>query len=169
MTRDDVGSSPAWLAELQQRFGVTVMTPLDRKTGTLRAVPANYDPQLREDIAPGQTLSSADRLAVYNRQYWFRLFGVLQSAYPLTTRLLGHWSFNDWATQFLSAHPPRGWDIDSVADGFDEFLGSIPSAQSFSLPNGASLPTEALLEGARIDAAYRRVFLAPDTTKKRRS
>ena len=54
-------------------------TPLSRSTGTLRAETSAYPEALLAQAKPGRQLSQAERLAVYNRQYWFRLFTLLQS------------------------------------------------------------------------------------------
>jgi hypothetical protein len=135
--------TPDWLAEFQARFGAVLRAPLDRTSGTLRAVPSSYD--------LGPDTPSKERLAVYNRQYWFRLFGVFHTAFPLTTRLVGHWAFNDYAARFLLDHPPCGWDIDDVPNGFEDWFATV-------------VEVEALREAARIDAAWRRVFRAPSTT-----
>lgn len=135
---------PSWLADLQARFGDAITHPLSRATGTLEATPAAYDPAL-------VTSTSAARLAVYNRQYWFRLFDVLQSAYPLTMRLTGAWSFNTMAASFLEASPPRGWDVDRATDGFERFVERTNEPP-------------VIVEAARLDAAWLRVFRAPRTT-----
>lgn len=134
--------APDWLADFQARFGAILRTPLDRSTGTLRATPADYDPGVD---AP------RSRLAVYNRQYWFRLFTVMHNAFPLVTRLVGHWAMNDHAARFLLAHPPRSWDIDRVPDGFEAFF-----AVTLDAPD-----RDALVEAAHLDAAWRSVFAAP--------
>lgn len=97
---------PEWLAELQARFGSVLRTPLDRSTGTLSATPETYDPILVAQV------SDPRGLAIYNRQVWFRLFEVLQSAFPLTARLLGLWQFNFYASRFLEGNPPHTWNID---------------------------------------------------------
>ena len=101
--------APPWLEDFQSRFGTVVRAPLDRATGTLVARVETYDPTMVEASIDGPTTTRAERLAVYNRQYWFRLFGVLHSAFPLVCRLLGHWTFNGYAGRYLEAHPPRGW------------------------------------------------------------
>ena len=180
MTSRDV---PAWLEELEARFGAVIRTPLDRATGTLTATPALYDAQVLGEALDGPKASGANRLAVYNRQYWFRLFEVLQAAFPLTTRLLGHWSFNDYAGRFLLAHPPHGWDLDRAPDGFETFLSASlddsevatrealienseaqqsDSRRSLSGARGAE--PHVLIESARIDVAWRGVFGAPRVT-----
>lgn len=155
--------SPAWLLAFEETFGQMLRTPLSRQTGTLRAETDAYPPALLGQAKPGPSLTSAERLAVYNRQYWFRLFTVLQGAFPLTARLVGFWRFNQLASDFLLARPPASWDLERVGDGFAEFL-SEESPELEPLAAGASLPQRALVEAARIDAAYREVFGAPSVT-----
>lgn len=133
--------APAWLAELQSRFGAVMRAPLDRSTGTLAATPEAYDAELARACG-------AEKLAVYNRQYWFRLFEVMQAAFPLVTRLFGAWAFNERAARFLLEHPPRDWDVDRAPDGFEETFAADDLA---------------IEEAARIDAAHRAVFRAPRT------
>jgi hypothetical protein len=137
---------PDWLEDFQARFGATLRTPLDRASGTLTATPDAYDAALAaRAVRPG-------RLAVYNRQYWFRLFEALQGAFPLTARLLGFWEFNGHAARFLLERPPRSWDLDRAADGFEAF---------FDPEHHEAAERDALREAARIDAAWRRVRRAP--------
>ncbi len=157
-------ASPDWLLELQASFGRVLRTPLGRSTGTLRAETSAYPARLLAQAKPGRDLSQAERLAVYNRQYWFRLFTLLQGAFPLTAQLVGFWHFNQLASDFLVARPPRSWDLDRVGDGFADFLSeALPDAElELPAPRGR-LPRQALLEAARIDAAYRDVFGAPAT------
>jgi Putative DNA-binding domain len=96
-------SSPGWLLELQASFGDMLRTPLDRSTGSLRANDAAYPAPLMRAARPARDQSGGERLAAYNRQYWFRLFTVLQRAFPLTSRLIGFWHFNEYATEFYRA------------------------------------------------------------------
>lgn len=148
--------TPAWLEDFQARFGEAIRTPLDRASGTLTATPAAYDAELvASTVRP-------ERLAVYNRQYWFRLFDVLQAAFPLTARLLGFWEFNAHAARFLTANPPRGWDVDEAADGFEVFflLEAPPTDRD---------DFDALAEAVLIDGAWRTVRRAPEATPFRPS
>ncbi|MEO7110494.1 MAG: DNA-binding domain-containing protein [Polyangiaceae bacterium] len=141
--------APRWLADFQARFGNAIRTPLDRSSGTLTATPGAYDARLSAE-------TSADRIAVYNRQYWFRLFDVLHSAFPLTARLLGFWEFNEYAGKFFLAKPPRGWDLDDAPNGFEIFFRDTLERENED-------EKLALLESIRIDAAWRSVFRAPLT------
>lgn len=150
---------PAWLADFQRGFSAVLRAPLDRSSGTLRAVPSRYD---------ASTLGSIDgdakaRLAVYNRQYWCRLFNVMQAELPLVTALTGAWTFNDLAGSFLLAHPPTHPDVGRVADGFDAFLDEAAPPGGVT-PDGiaAILPKVGLVQAARVDQAFRRVLAAPE-------
>ena len=146
-------SAPGWLADFQARFGSMLRTPLDRASGTLTAATAEYALQLCDEALDGPLACAAERLAVYNRQYWFRLFSALHAGFPLTARLLGYWEFNAVAANYLLAHPPGGWDIEQIADGFRPFFED-------ELDDSAPDWRLALLESARIDAAHREVFRA---------
>jgi hypothetical protein len=157
-------SEPAtlrWLAALQERFGAALRQPLDRSAGSLRARSEDYPDALVGDVAGGPGTAARDRLAVYHRQYWFRLFGVMQAEYPLTARLLGPWFFNDYAGRFLSRFPPRHHDIQRIGDGFDAFFEQEIPAAGADVGGQRVLPREAAVQAVRIDAAFRRVLAAP--------
>lgn len=153
---------PDWLGPFQASFGAMVRTPLERRTGTLRASPEAYDVALKAAALPGSALSAEERLAIYNRQYWARLFTLFHAAFPLTTRLLSHFTFNDYVARFLLAYPPRGWDIDTALHGFEAFLEQA-AAPAGVLIDGHRAPVDrtALVQAARIDAAFHHVFRAP--------
>ena len=153
---------PPWLAEFQTRFSAMLRTPLDRKTGTLLAATSAYPPELVDETLP-RKLPAEERLAVYNRQYWFRLFTALHGAFPLLARLLGHWTMNEHIARYVNEHPPRGRDLDELAPGFERFFAaSLGSAPRSSLPPPfGEIASLALIEAATIDAAFHRVFRAP--------
>jgi len=154
---------PAWLEELELRFGAMLALPLAREGGSLEATPERYDPVLEREVRAGPRSPASARLAVYQRQYWFRLLTVMHAAYPLTTRLLGHWHFNELATRFLGAHPAQGHDLDAVPDGFDSFLAAATPGPVVVMTRPAvELDRDVLLDAARLDAAYRRVLRAPE-------
>ena len=151
---------PSWLADFQRRFGDAIRTPLDRSTGTLTAVPSAYDDRLVHMTANGPAATRTERIAVYNRQYWFRLFTAFHDAYPLTTRLLGAWEMNAHVAKFLAVNPPGHWDLASATEGFDSFLER-------ALADEGEIERRMLVEAARIDRAWQRVFLAPAVAKFR--
>jgi hypothetical protein len=147
-----------WLEELQRSFGSALRTPLDAQSGSLRAQPDQYDPQLVASVAG----DARERLAVYNRQYWFRLFTVMQTSWPLTARLLGMFHFNLHAQRFLLHTPPAHYDLRVVTLGFEAYLAEHVLTEAVDRgPRHPPLPKRALLEAAVADAAFARVFHAP--------
>lgn len=167
---------PAWLSAFQARFTSVLRTPLDRSSGSLSPRVDHYDPDAVRDVVDGPYAAAGERLAVYNRQVWCRLFNALHDAFPLTARLLGFWWFNAWAGRYLDVHPPRGWDLDDVAERFVEWL-EADRAQADAADGGAvslesidpQLDARMLVEAARIDAGFRTVFRAPPVTPWRPS
>lgn len=153
---------PTWLAQFQERFGQMVRTPLDGASGTLDVTPQSYDPELMRVALGSRMLPATDRLAIYNRQYWFRLFTVFHGAFPLTTRLMSHFTFNAYVSRFLLARPPCDWDIDSMLVGFDDFLvEALPSGTVPIAGQRLGIDVPAVVQAARIDTAFHRVFRAP--------
>lgn len=150
--------APPWLADFQAHFGDALRTPLDRTSGALTATPASYPRALADD-------AGAERLAVYNRQYWFRLFTVLHDAFPLTARLVGYWDFNEHAAAYLAAHPPRTWDLDDVPTAFAAFFVGRLGGDG----EAANAERRAWVESALLDSAHRAVFRAPTVTPFRPS
>lgn len=162
-------SVPTWLADFQAQFGRALRAPLDRRTGTLRAAMATYERAFCDEVRPGPRLGRRERLAVYNRQYWLRLFGLMGKEFPVTARLVGHWEFNGLVTRFLLEHPPAGWDIEAVPEGFEAFLERTTPERMRLETGHADLPRAALLQAAAIDGAQRRLFLAPSDAMYRPS
>lgn len=139
--------APPWLVALQARFADALTTPLDRASGALRARDESYDASAVAAVRDAANASARARLAVYNRQYWFRLFTVMQTAYAVCARATGYWDFNALVTRFVAENPPSGWDLDRLADGFDAF---VEHALEPDHPRRAMI-----VEAARVDRAWR--------------
>lgn len=151
-----MSTAPEWLAALQARFSEVLTTPLDRSSGSLRARAEVYDERAVAAIKHHADADPRSRLAVYNRQYWFRLFTVMQSAYSLCARAMGYWDFNALVAGFVVEHPPRGWDLDRLGDGFDAYVERALDADH---PRRAMV-----LEAARVDGAWRSIMREPVST-----
>ncbi len=148
-------AAPDWLVALQERFSAALCAPLDRSTSLLRAATEMYPDDSVADVLDGPVTTAAERLAVYNRQYWFRLFTVLQSAFPVTSRAMTYWRFNEFAARFVAQRPPSGWDIERVAEGFEAF---------FEREAGDDASLAPFVEAAKMDAAWRRLLRAKSGT-----
>ncbi len=153
--------APPWLSELQAAFGALLQRPLDRSTGTLRARTEDYRHGLVALVKPGSGLDAGGRLAVYHRQYWFRLLTALQDDFPLLARLLGFWEFNGWAARYLVEAPPGGSNLQRAGDAFPAFLQAVTGPGWVGGAGGDQIPRAALLEAAAIDGAWRAVLAAP--------
>ncbi len=153
----------AWLADLQADLTAVVRTPLEAREGALRTNPARYPDRACARIVRSPQLTAAERLAVYNRQYWLRSLRAMQEALPLTCRLIGAWHFNALATRFLLAHPPHAHDLGAIGDRFDQFLERV-LREDVRLGPGESarrVPRDAVSQAAQIDLGFRRCFVAP--------
>jgi hypothetical protein len=150
---------PRWLADLQRAFSSALRAPLDRSTLTLRAREESYGAEILGEVLPRGDTTPAARLAVYNRQYWFRLFTVLQGEFPLTARVAGFWSFNALAERHLLERPPSSFDIGQAADGFEAMIRRLDDGD---LPPALRDRHLALHDAANIDEAFRAVASSPD-------
>ncbi len=148
-------TAPAWWSSLQADLAGAITAPLDRSSGTLITRSDRYEGALVDALVGSVTASARERLAIYNRQYWCRLFSVLQQSYPLVTRLVGEWAFNGLAAKFFSDNPPRTADLYDATVGFDRFLAQPDVARG--LPEG-----DAIAEAATVDAAWLWASSAPD-------
>ncbi|WP_437325528.1 HvfC/BufC N-terminal domain-containing protein [Sorangium sp. So ce381] len=119
------GAPPGWLRELQRDFTAVLRAPLDSSAGRFRELQERYPAGLVAQVKGGPGgLAPAERLALYHRQYWMRLFTGLQTSFPRVSRALGFWHFNHLAALHLEGCPPRHFDIDESTRGFAERLRS---------------------------------------------
>ncbi|MBK9577634.1 MAG: putative DNA-binding domain-containing protein [Fibrobacteres bacterium] len=138
---------PDALLEFQERWMRSASAPLRfLAPGVADAPSSDYDPLLVQDIVPAQSVSAIDRLGAYRRQYWYRLFTLMQEEHPIAGLLEGWEAFNPLADRFLRTRLP-GRNLTDLASGFPSWLRSV----------GA---TDQLVEACRVDAALSRCFRA---------
>ncbi len=119
------GAPPSWLRELQRDFTGALRAPLDSSTGVFRERQQQYPARLVAQLKSGPAgIAPAERLALYHRQYWMRLFTALQASFPRVSRALSYWHFNHLAALYLTANPPRHIDLDEESRGFSARLDS---------------------------------------------
>ena len=83
------------LLTLQRRMASAVMQPLTRNE-TMRLRRNDGTEMQREAqafIKPNDRLTSFERLEIYNRQYWFRLYSSFEEDFPGLEAVLGRKSF----------------------------------------------------------------------------
>lgn len=80
-------------------------------------------------VASGPRLDSLGALAIYQRSYSRRLLGCLREQFPALCHALGEDLFNDFARQYLVAHPPKSHTLYDLGRGLPGYLeGQRPDA-----------------------------------------
>ncbi len=138
-------AAPEWLADFQAGFSVALRTPWVFSQGQVHFKRKLAPKDL--DIVPRSHRSAEAGLDDYHRQYWFRLFTVLQNDFPVTAHVMGLWKFNQLAQTYLLQRPPRDYDLANVRKQFLEFVE-------------ASEPSALLRQAARLDDIRAEVFMA---------
>ena len=67
-------------------------------------------------------LSASDRLAIYNRGYYYRLLDALCSVFEQTARVLGNANFERLALAYLTLHPSEQPAVERVGRLFPRYL-----------------------------------------------
>jgi hypothetical protein len=120
------GVVPSELQRLQSEFGQSIRTPFSFATGQFVCQKEKYPPSITSVITPRGEQVGADRLAVYNEQYWYRLLTVLQSDFPLLVASLGFWKFNQLATKYLTLHGSSTPYLENIAASMPDFINHHP-------------------------------------------
>lgn len=98
------------LAELQAYFARAVTTGSGPIAG------------LDDVFVSRGALSASERLAIYNRGYFYRLLDALGSVFEHTRRALGETEFERLGLAYLSLHPSEHPAVERVGRAFPEFL-----------------------------------------------
>jgi hypothetical protein len=163
---------PPWLEAFQADFSSLLRAPLDSSSGTFREHKGAYAAELLAQVkvpsSAGKNHSTAsDRLALYHRQYWMRLFTALQSRFPRLSLALGYFRFNQLCSCYLIAHPSISYDIDAIGDDFPALVRTAVTLDERGLPlqHHASRIIASkrgdralVLEALNIDVAERKCF-----------
>lgn len=160
---------PASLLEIQQWFG-TIETRPFRKTGDFK-LPL-YDQKtissIESRISSGPKLSPAQRIGIYNQQYWWRLFTLMQQSYPGLLRLFGYADFNHLlAEPYLIKYPPDFWSLNGLGSRLPQWIDEEYKDEDRILIYQIALIDEAherLLHVCKypIVESHERLFLQPD-------
>lgn len=112
------------LLDLQRRMASAVMEPLSNGDvmRTSRRDGTNMIQEAAGFIKPSDALSSFERLEIYNRQYWFRLFDSLEEDFPGLKAVLGADKFDAVARAYLAAHPSSSFTLRDLGSRLAEFL-----------------------------------------------
>jgi hypothetical protein len=152
MTYDD--KVPSSLKKTQQWFGSIIGRPIDMDNAINPIAPSGIPIEIEaaKYIVPSPTLKPAQRIQIYNQQYWWRLLNTLHESFPFLTRLTGYQRFNQTiGFPYLVQHPPRHWSLSLLGDCISQWLQDSYEGSDKLL----------LVDAAKLDWAFGHCFLAP--------
>lgn len=142
---------PPKLKKTQQWFASIITMPIDTANHMSPTSPTGHlmEEEAFDFIVPSRTLKPDQRIQIYNQQYWWRLFGVLQDSFPFLTRLFGYHDFNQLiAKPYLMKYHPNTWTLTTLGDRLPLWIQEDYSADDKQL----------VLDAASIDAALNAAF-----------
>lgn len=108
---------PNKLKKTQMWFGSIISRPIDEDSRMNPISPSGQSMEIEacDYICPSPTLRPAQRIQIYNQQYWWRLLNTLHETFPLVTRLFGYHDFNKFiAIPYLKKYPPTHWSLNTL-------------------------------------------------------
>lgn len=139
------------LYSLQKRMATAVMRPLTRDEQMRHRDENNRSIADEADsfIKPNDRLSSFERLEIYNRQYWFRIFSSFEEDFPGLKSIVGTRRFERLMREYLHAHPSRSFTLRNLASSLVAWLRENPQ---YTQPETETAIAMAALEWAHIEA-----------------
>jgi hypothetical protein len=116
------------LLALQRTMARAVMQPLTRSEhmqekapggGKMRAYASRF-------IKPNDRLTSFERLEIYNRQYWFRLFSALAEDFPGLRTVLGEKQFDAMCKAYIVDCPSTSFTLRNLGSKMESWLRVHP-------------------------------------------
>lgn len=117
------------LEQLQREFLSALHLPLrgsSRRAAELPTSDEPHSPEFLETadriIKPSPNLSSAERLELYHRQYWYRLLDSIAEDFPLLKRIMGTERFWGLMEDYLLASPSTSFTLRHLGSRLPGFL-----------------------------------------------
>ena len=139
------------LQELQYRMAKAVMQPLTAREQMRRKNSAGQSNQAEADqfIRPNDRLTSFERLEIYNRQYWFRLFSSFEEDFPGVQAVVGRKQFQGLMRAYLEAHPSTSFSLRNLGA---RLVNWLEENSAWTEPHSEMAVEMARLEWAHIEA-----------------
>lgn len=109
-------------------------------------------------ILPSETLSGLERLAIYHRAYFARLLECLRDTYRVLFQAIGEEAFDDFAINYLLAHPSRSYTLNDLGAKFPEYL-----RQSRLEAGPHETWPDFVVDLATLECLYNEIFDGPGT------
>ncbi len=144
---------PEKLKKTQKWFASILVNAIDEDSRMNPISPSgdSMEEEAFDYIVPSPTLRPAQRIQIYNQQYWWRLLHVMHDATPLLVRLFGYHDFNQAIGKpYLLAYPPNTWTLNALCDRLPQWIKDEYKADDKLL----------VLDAAKIDIALNDAFYA---------
>ncbi|MCW1922867.1 DNA-binding domain-containing protein [Luteolibacter arcticus] len=117
------------LEEVQREFFAALQMPLRGTSRRSTELPPNNEGHSPEFLAkaeelmkPGENLSSAERLELYHRQYWFRVLDSVADDFPVLRRMAGEEAFWSMLEAYLQAFPSESFTLRHLGRAVARFV-----------------------------------------------
>ena len=139
------------LLEIQRRMAAAVMHPLTRgETMPQKRRDGTSNQQEAEAIIrPNDRLTSFERLEIYNRQYWFRLYTCFEEDFPGLKAIVGRAKFDALMRAYLTDCPSQSFSLRNLGSRLEAWLEKHPEHLG---PHPALARDMVRLEWAHIEA-----------------
>jgi hypothetical protein len=139
------------LQELQRRMARAVMQPLTSREQMRRrdSSGCRNEEEAAKFIRPNDRLTSFERLEIYNRQYWFRLFSSFEEDFPGVQAIVGRKRFQILMRAYLEGCPSTSFSLRNLGSRLATWLQENPA---LTAPQSEMAIEMARLEWAHIEA-----------------
>lgn len=112
------------LLEIQRRVAAAIMHPLTQQETMPRKRRDGASNKSEADaiIKPNDRLSSFERLEIYNRQYWFRLYSSFEEDFPGLMAVIGRKKFDALTRAYLTDFPSRSFSLRNLGSQLENWL-----------------------------------------------
>lgn len=127
------------LLEFQRQVAGALMSPFHAPIGTVA----------KKLVKPNDRLTATERLAIYHRQYWYRVFDSFAEDFPGLCAVLGERAFSRLSHAYLSDCPSRSFTLRNLGCRLESWLAAHPEFAGANLPLALDMVR---LEWAHIEA-----------------
>jgi hypothetical protein len=116
------------LLDIQRRMAAAVMHPLTcgETMPRRRRDGASNRSEAESIIRPNDRLTSFERLEIYNRQYWFRLYTCFEEDFPGLQAIVGRKRFDALMRAYLTDCPSESFSLRNLGSRLEAWLGNHP-------------------------------------------
>lgn len=139
------------LLDIQRKMAAAIMHPLTGgdNMARRRRDGARNRSEAESIIRPNDRLTSFERLEIYNRMYWFRLYSCFEEDFPGLKAVLGSAKFEKLMREYLTACPSESFTLRNLGSRLTAWLEEHPE---YMEPRRQLAMDMARLEWAHIEA-----------------